>query len=110
MAVRMVMTIERQSPLRAFSEQGAIFGRRRHMLGMPLATDMAIEADHAVAGAHDDMKVVADHEHGATCLLSHGLDLTVELGCARLVEPLRRFVENEHFRRCYQGACKEHAL
>ena len=48
-----------------------------------------------VRGLHDDVQVVADHQHGAADLAPQLGDQRVERGGGRLVEPLRRLVQQQ---------------
>jgi hypothetical protein len=56
------------------------------------------------------MQVVADHQDRAAGLAPHLLDQPVELGHARLVEPLRRLVENQQVGPRQQRARQQHPL
>ena len=48
MYVIMLMTIQRQRPLRARAKEASVFRRIAHYLGCPLTSDMPIEANHTV--------------------------------------------------------------
>ena len=95
MPVVVVVPVERQRPLGAEAEQRAILRRRRDHGGGALAADVAVEADHPVRRRHHHVQVVADHQHAAAELAADLLDQPVEARLARLVEPLRRLVEDE---------------
>ncbi len=80
------------------------------MFGFTLATDMAVEADDAIACAHDHMQIVADHQDGAAELLTHVLDLPVKIRRPWLVQPLCRLIEDQQFRTLQKRTRQKNAL
>lgn len=60
MPMVVLMVIERERFRGLGSEQGPILGIGGDGGGRPLATDVAIQADDPVRGAHDHMQIMAD--------------------------------------------------
>ncbi len=45
-----------------------------------LTTYVAVQADHPIRSAHDDVQFVTDHQNGAARFLPNRFDLAIELG------------------------------
>ena len=110
MAVVVIMPVKRQCPLGTGAEQGAILGGRGHDLGGALAADMAIEANHPVRRAHDNVQFMADHQYRAAKTGTHILDLAVEGRRSGLIKTLRRLVQQQQIGSGQQRARQKHAL
>ena len=95
---------------RARAEEGEIARIVAHRLGRAAAADMAVEADDAVGGGHDQMQVVADHEDAAALLLADAVDQPEEGGLALVVDAGGRLVEHEEVGTTEQGAGEQDAL
>ena len=73
-----IMSVKREGAARSRAKQRPIFWRRSHDRGGALATNMMIEADNAVRGAHNHMQFVADHQNGTAGIIAHCFDLLVK--------------------------------
>ena len=71
--VVVVMPVERQRPARASPEQCPVLRGRGHVLRLTLATDMPVQTDHPVRGAHDHVQFMTDHQHSAAGFTPHPL-------------------------------------
>ena len=98
MIVVVMVLVKREHALRFRAEHRAIGGRCTHILRRALATDMPVQADHAIGGPHHHQKIVADHQDRNARLGAHILDQLVESDHPRLIEPLRRLVEHQKLR------------
>src|SRR3954454_9037369 len=109
MAVVMPVGVERHR-LGGRSEERAIGGVARHRARRAAAADVAVEADDAVGGGHDEVEVVADQENAAAARAADTGDEVVELGLAAAVDALDRLVEDEEVGLAQEGAREEDAL
>ena len=53
---------------------------------------------------------MADHQHRAAGITAHLFDQAVKGGLAGLIQPLRRFIQDQQVRLCQKGARKQHTL
>lgn len=104
------MAIERQGIYGVGPEQFPIGRRRQHPLGRALAADMAVQAHHAVRGAHYHVQLMADHQHRAAHFAPHALDLAIEVGGAAVIEALGGLVEQQQVGLLQQGSSEQDAL
>ncbi len=109
MRVIVLVRVDRELA-RARPEERDIFGMPGHGLGLAGAAEVAVDADHAVGRAHDDMEVVRDHQHAAAILALQAPDQIVEVELAGKIHPLHRLVEDQEVGVAQQGAGKQRAL
>ena len=92
MSVVVFMSVKREGAARSRAKQRPIFWRRSHDRGGALATNMMIEADNAVRGAHNHMQFVADHQNGTAGIIAHCFDLLVKRRRTALIQALSGLV------------------
>src|SRR5258706_10076337 len=92
------------------AEQAHVFGMARDSTRHPLAADMSVEANHAVARAEHDVQIVRDEEDAAMSMFTDRCDEFVKLCCAREVDGLRRFVEHQELGVARECPCEQYAL
>jgi ribosomal protein L15E len=85
MRVVVPMLVQRQSALRAKPEQSAVFWRCRHHAGCALATDVVIQANHPVTCSHNNVQIVADHQHACPRIAPHLCDQGVKRSLTWLI-------------------------
>ena len=112
MVVRVVVfvPVKRQRPLGSGAKQRPVFWRRGDVFRLPLAANMAVEADHPVRGGHDHVQFMADHQHRAAEFGPYGCDLLVKGGRAGLIKALGGFIQNQKLRVCQQRPGQKDAL
>ena len=110
MPVVMVVPIKRQGTAGAGAEQLAIGGCGADDLRRAFAADVAVQADHPVGGGHDDMQLVADHQHRTVQVAPDAVDQLIEACGTGLVEALRRLVQDQQLRVRQQRAGQQDAL
>ena len=109
MGVVMMVMINRQA-LCVFAEQ---FDESRviaDLFRVARTADMAIEADHLVGGAHDQMQIVGHHQHATAMAVAQAGNQAVQLGLASDIDALYRLVKHQQLRFAQQGAGQQYAL
>ena len=91
-SVVVFMSVKCEGAACSGAKQRPIFWRRSHDPGGSLATNMMIEADNTVRGAHNHMQFVADHQNGTAGIIAHGFDLLVERRRPALIQALSGLV------------------
>ena len=95
MVMIVMMPVERQRPLCACAKQGAVFWRIRHHLRRPFTAKMPVQTQHAVRGCHNNVQIMAHHQHSTAKGLTHALDLLVKACGTWLIKTLGRLVEDQ---------------
>ena len=70
--VVMAVDTERRSALR--SEDAGVFGVLRNVLGLARTADVAVQAYHAIALRHHDVKVVRHEQNSEVMLVAQSAD------------------------------------
>ena len=109
-AVVVVVGVDREAGRRARPEQADVFGVPADHLGLARTADVAIQADHLIGRAHDQVQVMADQEHAAAALLADALDQRVQLELAVEVDPLHGLVEDQESGLTHQRPRQHHPL
>ena len=104
------MPVERKRARRFRPEQALILGMLGDGLRHALTADVLIDADDAVAGAHDDVQIVRDEQNAATAARADRADQLVEIGLAEIVDAAHGFIEHEEIGLPQQRARQQHAL
>ena len=78
MRVAVVVAIKCQCAFCPLAKQRAIFGGRSDMLRLTLTTNMAIQTDHPITGAHHHMQIMTNHQNSTAQLLPHIFNLPVK--------------------------------
>lgn len=79
-------------------EKRSVFRGGGDLFRMPLATNVPVEANHPVRRRHDDVKIVTNHQNGASMFGANILNSLVKFGCTRLIEALRRLIKDQQMR------------
>src|SRR5471030_97921 len=77
---------------------------------VPGATDVAIQANHLISGAHHQVQIVGNHQHAAAMTVTQTRDQAVQLGLTGHIDALHRFVEHEQSRFTQQRPGQQHTL
>ena len=92
----MLVTVKGKRPLGACAEQCAVLWRVRDDFGRTFAAHMTVQAQHTIRCGHDNMQIVADHQHRASHFAAHVFNLAVERSRTGLIQSLRRLVEDQN--------------
>ena len=79
-------------------EETRVFGVLRHRFRLARATDMTIEAQHAIAARHDDVQIVGDQEYAEFALIAQIADQLIEIGFTGVVDAARWLIQNKQVR------------
>ena len=91
--VIVVMGINGKGRILGLAKELEISGVAADTIGVTMAADMLVEADHGIGRCHHQVQVVGYHDNATTQAVSQFHDKLVEPGLPRYIDTLNRFVQ-----------------